>query len=209
MPNKQTPSIEEAKELFKANPHYKLKDFANDWGVSIERVRQIKKEAGIVPMSEIDTSIVEIILERIRNGEATLTNRELYKGLPVGYDRFRTWMMKDSSIKEQCDLAREEYLSTDKVEKKCYKCEIIKPIDTFNRSQKYQDGFNRYCMICQEQIIEEKDYVKRKTCFMCKQSLSVKSFNKNRTMKDGYSLFCKNCQRKERRSKRRLNNLTS
>jgi len=124
MPNKVTPTIEEANQLFKDKPHYKLKDWAKEWGVSIERVRQIKEQAGIVPMSEIDTRIVNTIVQRIKNGESTLTNRALYSGLPIGYDRFRSWMIKDPSIKEECDLAREEYLSSDKTEKKCYKCDI-------------------------------------------------------------------------------------
>tara|TARA_B100000282_G_C31706917_1_gene479170 strand:+ start:174 stop:803 length:630 start_codon:yes stop_codon:yes gene_type:complete len=207
MPNKVTPTIEEAKELFKSKPHYKLKDWSKEWGVSIERVRQIKNQAGIVPMSEIDNNIVEVIVERIRNGESTLTNRSLYKDLPVGYDRFKTWMIKEPSIKEKCDLARLEFLSSDKSEKKCYKCNEILSIELFNKSQKYNDGYNRYCQECQSQIIDDREEVRKKTCFLCKKSLSPKSFNKNRAMKDGYSLFCKNCQSKERRSKRRLNNI--
>jgi len=209
MPNKVTPTIEEANKLFKDKPHYKLKDWANEWGVSIERVRQIKEQAGIVPMSEIDSRIVQTVVDRIRNGESTLTNRALYAGLPIGYDRFKSWMIKDPSIKQECDEARKEYLSSDKTEKKCYKCELILNIDSFNKSQKYNDGFNRYCKDCQYKVIDETEDVKRKTCFMCKKSLSVKGFNKNRAMKDGYSLFCKNCQSKERRARRRLNNLTS
>jgi len=207
MPNKVTPTIEEANKLFKSKPQYKLKDWAKEWGVSIERVRQIKEQAGIVPMSEIDENIVEVIVDRIENGESTLTNRTLYTGLPIGYDRFKSWMIKDPSIKEKCDEARENYLSSDKTEKKCYRCEDILPIQSFNKSQKYNDGYNRYCVECQSTIIENKDEIKRKTCFLCKKSLSVKSFNKNRTMKDGFSLFCKNCQSKERRAKRRLNNI--
>ena len=66
---------------------------------------------------------------------------------------------------------------------------------------------NRYCKDCQSKVIDENEDIKRKTCFMCKKSLSTKGFNKNRAMKDGYSLFCKNCQSKERRTKRRLNNI--
>jgi hypothetical protein len=207
MPNKVTPTIEEANQLFKDKPHYKLKDWAKEWGVSIERVRQIKEQAGIVPMSEIDTRIVNTIVQRIKNGESTLTNRALYSGLPIGYDRFRSWMIKDPSIKEKCDLAREEYLSSDKTEKKCYKCELVLNVNNFNKSQKYNDGYNRYCKDCQSKVIDETEDIKRKTCFMCKKSLSTKGFNKNRAMKDGYSLFCKNCQSKERRTKRRLNNI--
>ncbi len=41
MPNKVTPTLEEANQLFKDKPQYKLKDWAKEWGVSIERVRQI------------------------------------------------------------------------------------------------------------------------------------------------------------------------
>ena len=158
-------------------------------------------------MSEIDNNIVEVIVERIRNGESTLTNRSLYEDLPVGYDRFKTWMIKQPSIKDKCDIARQEYLSSDKSEKKCYKCNETLSIQLFNKSQKYNDGYNRYCQECQLQIIDDREEVRKKTCFLCKKSLSPKSFNKNRAMKDGYSLFCKNCQSKERRSKRRLNNI--
>ena len=75
MPNKVTPTIEEAKELFKSKPHYKLKDWSKEWGVSIERVRQIKNQAGIVPMSEIDNNIVEVIVERIRGDINQHTNQ--------------------------------------------------------------------------------------------------------------------------------------
>ena len=62
MPNKVTPTIEEAKLLFREKPQYKLKDWAKEWGVSIERVRQIKEQAGIIPMSEVDARVVNTIV---------------------------------------------------------------------------------------------------------------------------------------------------
>ena len=204
MPNKIAPTTEEAKELFKKHPSKKLKDWANEWGVSVERVRQIKVEAGIKPMSEIDYDIVEIIIEKIKHEGYTYTQRDTYKNTPIGFDRFKTWCIKDPSIKEEVDKAREHYLSSDKDEKKCYRCEKVLPISEYDKSQKYKDGLNRYFKTCHTYILDNKDEEKKKTCLMCKKTLSQSSFDKSRTFKDGLTVFCKKCKSNERRSKRAL-----
>jgi len=202
MPNKIAPSLEEAKKLFEQNPNRLLKDWAKEWNVSVERVRQIKEECGFTSFKNVNYELVETIVNRILHDGYTVTNREMYKDLPIGYDRFRTWCLTNPDVQELVDSAREQYLSSDKTEKKCYKCQEILPLNKFNKSQKYKDGYNRYCITCVENAPEE---VKRKTCMMCQKDLSTSSFNANRKMPDGFAAFCKTCQSNQRRKKRRLN----
>ena len=45
MPNRIAPTVEEARELFLQDPHKKLSLWAEEWGVSDERVRQLREQA--------------------------------------------------------------------------------------------------------------------------------------------------------------------
>jgi len=83
-------------------------------------------------------------------------------------------------------------------EKKCSLCKEIKSIDNFSRTQKYQDGYNKFCINCIESIkSNKKETPSKRTCLMCRKDLSLGSF-------DSKSHFCKNCKSKSRRAKRAL-----
>jgi len=202
MPNKIAPSLEEAKFLIEQNPNRMLKEWAKEWGVSIERVRQIKEECGFHSFKNVNNELVDVIINRIKYEGYTMTNRDMYKDLPIGYDRFRTWCLQNKEIQEKVNLARDYYLSSEKSEKKCYKCLETKNISEYEKSQKYKDGYNRYCKVCIDEIGNTHEEVKTKVCLLCQNTLSVGSFNANRNIADGYSSFCKNCQSKQRRKKR-------
>lgn len=77
-------------------------------------------------------------------------------------------------------------------------CKEIKPVSSFSRTQKYQDGYNKFCVKCIEDLKNNKtDTPTKRTCLMCRKELSVGSFSSK-------SHFCKNCQSKSRRAKRAL-----
>jgi len=207
MPNKKAPSVEEAKTLFLESPNKLLKEWSKEWGVSVERVRQLKVQAGLSIGNDIDYEVAEQVIQRIQSGYGTITTRKTYKGLPVGYDKFRTWCIKDVELGKRVEQARENFLkgSYNPTEKVCYKCSVNKSISEYDKSAKYKDGYNRYCKVCHLDIKENKVKLDKKTCMMCKQSLSPSSFDSNSKFRDGLSLFCKTCKSKERRKTRRIN----
>jgi hypothetical protein len=207
MPNKKAPSVEEAKTLFLENPNKLLKEWSKEWGVSVERVRQLKVQAGLSIGNDIDYEVAEQVIQRIQSGYGTIATRKTYKGLSVGYDKFRTWCVKDVELSKRVEQARENFLnaSYNPTEKVCYKCSVNKSISEYNKSAKYKDGYNRYCKVCHSQIKDNKVKIDKKTCMMCKQSLSPSSFDGNSKFRDGLSLFCKTCKSKERRKTRRIN----
>jgi len=79
------------------------------------------------------------------------------------------------------------YYSTNKVRKRCVKCETWKTTkDHFKKTHPVQDGFNSYCTLC-----ESKE--QKKECGHCKEKLIVSRFTKLAKSKDGYKKSCKKC----------------
>ena len=202
MPNKKAPSLEEAKLLFESQPNKTLTKWSSEWGVSIERVRQIKEECGFKTYREPTPELIKEILERIEMHGFVPSSRELFKDLPIGPDKFKTWLLNYPEIKDKVDKANASFLSVNKTSKKCYKCEVTKDLAEYIKSQKYKDGYNRYCNVCLDEIKNQDKSIKTKDCWFCQKNLSVGSFNAKRTSPDGYSHICKSCQSKERRKKR-------
>ena len=201
MPNKRTPTLEEAKALFNRYPQKLLREWADEWNCSAERVRQLRHECGIGAVFSIDYDVVEKVAERIENNIYTLTETTMYEDLPVGRDAFATWIRDDIDVAQRIHEAKElgKARKLDPVEKKCMLCLEVKSVSHFDRTQKYADGFNKFCKVCIENIKnKEPKEQKKKTCFMCKKSLSPGSF-------DAKSAFCKRCRSKNRRAKRARN----
>lgn len=198
MPNRQAPSPEEALQLFKRYPEKLLREWADDWGVSVERVRQIRHESGIGAVFKINYDVVETVAKRIESGQSTLTSRNMYKDLPVSYDAFATWIRDDIDAAQRIHEAQEKrkYAKLDPTTKICSICKINLDIDKFPKSQKYADGYHKFCLDC---LLEIKDNKPKKTiqrkCLMCNKEKSNNSF-------DSRSHFCKVCKSKSRRAKR-------
>lgn len=200
MPNRKAPTLEEAKALFLKEPDKTLSQFADEWGVSSERVRQIRHECGLGAVFSVDYEIVEKVAYLIENNISSLTNLITFEDLPIGRDAFHTWMRDDTDVAQRIHEAQAiaKAKRLDPNEKKCSLCKEIKSIDSFSRTQKYQDGYNKFCKNCIETIKNSKqDTPTKRTCLMCRKELSVGSF-------DSKSHFCKNCKSKSRRAKRAL-----
>lgn len=200
MPNRKAPTLEEAKALFLKEPDKTLSQFADEWGVSSERVRQIRHECGLGAVFSVDYEIVEKVAYLIENNISSLTNLKTFEDLPIGRDAFHTWMRDDIDVAQRIHEAQAiaKAKRLDPNEKKCSLCKEIKSIDSFSRTQKYQDGYNKFCKNCIETIKNSKqDTPAKRTCLMCRKELSVGSF-------DSKSHFCKNCKSKNRRAKRAL-----
>jgi len=200
MPNRKAPTLEEAKALFLKEPNKTLSQFADEWGISSERVRQIRHECGLGAVFSVDYEIVEKVAYLIENNISSLTNLKTFEDLPIGRDAFHTWMRDDIDVAKRIQEAQATAKAKrlDPNEKKCSLCKEIKSIDNFSRTQKYQDGYNKFCINCIESIkSNKKETPSKRTCFMCRKDLSLGSF-------DSKSHFCKNCKSKSRRAKRAL-----
>ena len=199
MPNRKAPTLETARFQFQSFPDKTLKEWADEWGISAERVRQIKNECGVGSKYSVDYDIVENVAKKIESGIYTVTNLKTFEDLPIGRDAFHTWMVDDITtadrIRAAQEISRKKKLDPDV--KKCALCQEEKDIGEFVRSQKYRDGRNKYCIDCIEKIAKSSTNEKpdKKTCYMCKKDLSVNSF-------DSGTSFCKNCRSKSRRAKR-------
>lgn len=200
MPNRKAPTLEEAKALFLKEPNKTLSQFADEWGISSERVRQIRHECGLGAVFSVDYEIVEKVAYLIENNISSLTNLKTFEDLPIGRDAFHTWMRDDIDVAKRIQEAQAtaKAKKLDPNEKKCSLCKEIKSIDNFSRTQKYQDGYNKFCINCIESIKNnKKETPSKRTCLMCRKDLSLGSF-------DSKSHFCKNCKSKSRRAKRAL-----
>ncbi len=205
MPTRKAPSPEEAKKMFQHYPYKKLSSWADDWGVTVERVRQIKIECGVGSKFDINMDIATRIASKIKKGQYTLTDIELYKDFPIGREAFATWMRKSPDIKKIIETAQEEAKlnKLNPTTKICKKCNKSQDIDMYSKSQRYVDGRLPWCFDCLNvQLHNKRDNKKR--CMLCRKEKSVKSYTSNKKYKDGLVPFCKTCKSKQRRAKRAL-----
>lgn len=206
MPTRKAPQPEEARKLFLLHPNRTLQQWADLWGTSAERVRQIRHEAGVGAVFKVDMKVVLKVADRISLGVYTLANRELYKDLPIGFEAFKTWIRDNEEvaeiIKQAQDTAKKRKVNPDT--KICILCKENKSVSEYNKSQKYIDGYARICIDCSTNHNFKKD-TNRKVCLKCKKEKSKKSFTANKNFKDGLVPFCKNCKSNMRRAKRTLN----
>lgn len=153
MPSRRIPSVEEAYKIFNEDPYKPLSEWAREWNCSHERVRQLREQAGFPPISSIDHKIAITVIDRIRNGEYKLTVREMYDDLPIGLEKFMTWMKEDPAIylgvlEAQQYVKLKEWNPDTKV---CRKCNEKLEIKHFGKSQKYKDGRQKVCKICKSE----------------------------------------------------------
>ena len=204
MPTRKAPTPEEAKKQFLNYPSRTLSEWADEWGVTLERVRQIKIECGVGSKFDISINVVNKIASKISSGEYTLTDIKLYEEFEIGREAFATWIRKSSEVKRIITEAQEEakFKKLNPTNKICKKCSQSKNINEYNRSQKYIDGRLPWCNSCLNQKLKKPEKTTKKKCLLCKKEKSTKSFQNNKKYQDGLVPFCKVCKSKSRRAKR-------
>ncbi len=214
MPSRIAPTVEEARELFLKEPHKKLSLWAKEWGVSDERVRQLREQAGVAPRSAYNSEIAQIVLDRIAEGRGSLTTTRTYEELPIGYERFKAWMKDKPELVEKLKEAQAEAdkLSWNPEWKKCLECKEEKSVSEFERSQKYKSGFTIYCKDClvllRDKTKEYQETVKseenNKQCLVCQKEKPLNKFGKSKRDKTKREAICLLCHRKNNRKKEEL-----
>jgi hypothetical protein len=210
MVHRKAPSLEEARELFLADPNKMLQSWADEWGVTHERVRQLRIESGVPQRGAYNEETAEAILEIIRTGRGGLTTPRTYEGQPIGLERFKTWIEEEEGLAERVSEAQKIALKNlkDPIEKECKYCREWKPVEEYARNQKYLDGLTRFCVDCIKVLKEKKEELgddKMKVCLACKQDKKTSEFSKNPNTKDKLKIFCKDCHKAMKRRKRRQN----
>ena len=208
MVHRKAPSLEEARELSLADPNKMLQSWADEWGVTHERVRQLRIESGVPQRGAYNEETAEAILEIIRTGRGGLTTPRTYEGQPIGLERFKTWIEEEEGLKERVEKAQKEALKNlkDPIEKECKYCREWKPIEEYSRNQKYLDGLSRFCKDCMIILKEKKEELgddKMKLCLSCKKDKKTSEFSKNPNAQDKLKIFCKECHKAYKRRKRR------
>jgi len=208
MVHRKAPSLEEARELFLADPNKMLQSWADEWGVTHERVRQLRIESGVPQRGAYNEETAEAILEIIRTGRGGLTTPRTYEGQPIGLERFKTWIEEEEGLKERVEKAQKEALKNlkDPIEKECKYCREWKPVEEYLRNQKYLDGLSRFCKDCMIILKEKKEELgddKMKLCLSCKKDKKTSEFSKNPNAQDKLKIFCKECHKAFKRRKRR------
>jgi len=208
MVHRKAPSLEEARELFLADPNKMLQSWADEWGVTHERVRQLRIESGVPQRGAYNEETAEAILEIIRTGRGGLTTPRTYEGQPIGLERFKTWIEEEEGLKERVEEAQKEALKNlkDPIEKECKYCREWKPVEEYSRNQKYLDGLTRFCKDCMIILKEKKEELgddKMKLCLSCKKDKKTSEFSKNPNAQDKLKIFCKDCHKAFKRRKRR------
>ena len=208
MVHRKAPSLEEARELFLADPNKMLQSWADEWGVTHERVRQLRIESGVPQRGAYNEETAEAILEIIRTGRGGLTTPRTYEGQPIGLERFKTWIEEEEGLKERVEQAQKEALKNlkDPIEKECKYCREWKPVEEYSRNQKYLDGLSRFCKDCMIILKEKKEELgddKMKLCLSCKKDKKTSEFSKNPNAQDKLKIFCKDCHKAFKRRKRR------
>jgi len=208
MVHRKAPSLEEARELFLADPNKMLQSWADEWGVTHERVRQLRIESGVPQRGAYNEETAEAILEIIRTGRGGLTTPRTYEGQPIGLERFKTWIEEEEGLKERVEQAQKEALKNlkDPIEKECKYCREWKPVEEYSRNQKYLDGLTRFCKDCMIILKDKKEELgddKMKLCLSCKKDKKTSEFSKNPNAQDKLKIFCKECHKAFKRRKRR------
>jgi len=214
MVHRKAPSLEEARELFLSDPNKMLQTWADEWGVTHERVRQLRIESGVPQRGAYNEETAESILEIIKTGRGGLTTPRTYEGQPIGLERFKTWIEEEDGLAEKVAEAQKIASKNlkDPIEKECKYCREWKPVESYKRNQKFLDGLTRFCVECINILKEKKENVKEekvKLCLSCKEDKPVSNFSKNPNAPDSLRMFCKNChkiqKRKQRRQARKFN----
>ena len=210
MVHRKAPSLEEATEFFKKDPDKMLQEWADEWGVTHERARQLRILSGVPQRGAYNEETAKAILEIIRTGRGGLTTPRTYEDMPIGLERFKTWIAEEEGLKERVEQAQKEAekMLTDPIEKECKYCREWKPVEDFKRTQKYLDGYTKFCITCLDEIKKKKEEIgddKLKLCISCKKEKKTSEFSRNPNAKDGFKIFCKECHKGNKRKIRRRN----
>ena len=87
--------------------------------------------------------------------------------------------------------------------KPCFRCQVLKPLTLFTRSQATPDGHLATCKECVKESLTSRLKVSptEKVCTKCSTMKPIGEFPKNKRTRDGHQTHCKLCHKKYRDEK--------
>ncbi len=138
------PSYEQMEWLFKKYPHKTLREWASEWGLSHERVRQLREQLNVPPRGSFNKEIAMEIIEYIRSGKGTVSTARTYENYPsVGKRKFLSWCKEHPELGEKLEEALEfvEFQKKHPTHKKCQITGEVLPVTEFYKDRNSPDGY--------------------------------------------------------------------
>ncbi len=140
------PTLEQAEFLFKRFPDKTLREWADDWEMSHENVRLMKKKLGLNTSNRIEYSpeIGRQIVEFIREGKGTVNTARTYEHYPFGRVTFKKWMKENPSLASEVDIAQQQALEKkmNPTHKRCATTGEWLPVSEFYKDRNTLDGYS-------------------------------------------------------------------
>lgn len=143
------PNLEQAEFLFKRFPNKPLREWAEDWGVSHEQVRLMKIKLGIPTSRKVEysPSVVENVINYVKEGRGTINTPRTYATEPFGKSTFFKWMTEYpelyQKVKEAEKFARHQ--KENPTHKVCSATGKLLPISEFYKDSNTLDGYSSRC----------------------------------------------------------------
>jgi len=202
------PSYEQMEWLFKKYPNKTLRQWGKEWGISYERVRQLKEQIGLPPRGSFDEQIAEEIIEFIRSGKGTVSTARTYAKFPnVGKGRFLSWCKEHPELKAKLNEAIEfaDYQRKNPTHKVCSVTGKLLPISEFYKDKNSIDGYSNRSKEAVKSMVKNyydqreevtEPTVTEKVCASVPEIglLPASEFGRSVKSKTGLQTYCKKFQ---------------
>lgn len=196
------PTIEQAEFLFKKFPNKKLRDWADEWGMSHENVRLMKKKLGLpTRTTPINNMVADEIIAFIKDEKGTVNTARTYANYPFGKGKFLYWLDENPQYK---DILKEaEAIAEEKKKNPTHKRCIVTgewlPVSEFYKDKGTVDGYSRRSKKAVQSMVKEYYYkrnvtepvVEKKQCSALPElgELPAENFHRNRRLTSGLQQY--------------------
>ena len=139
-------NLDDARSSFLAFPEKTLREWGDEWNMSHENVRLMKKKLGIATTKKVsyDPMVASEIVEYIRKGKGTISTSRTYQNYKFGKVTFINWMESNPLLAEAVQNAENEALKNRLYpsQKKCATTGEWLPISEFYKDKNTLDGYS-------------------------------------------------------------------
>lgn len=196
------PTIEQAEFLFKKFPNKTLREWADEWDMSHENVRLMKKKLGLpTRTTPISTEVADEIIAFIKDGKGTVNTARTFAKYSFGKGKFLFWL--ESNPQYQKKLKEAEAIALEKKKNPTHKRCIVTgewlPVSEFYKDKTTIDGYSRRSKKAVKSMVRDYYYnrnvtvpvVEKKQCSALPElgELPAEYFHRNRRLASGLQQY--------------------
>lgn len=196
------PTIEQAEFLFKKFPNKTLREWADEWDMSHENVRLMKKKLGLpTRTAPISTEVADEIIAFIKDGKGTVNTARTYAKYSFGKGKFLFWL--ENNPQYQTKLKEAEAIALEKKKNPTHKRCIVTgewlPVSEFYKDKTTIDGYSRRSKKAVKSMVKDYYYnrnvtepvVEKKQCSALPElgELPAEYFHRNRRLASGLQQY--------------------